>query len=110
MKAILVALLVAASLVGCADKVQQYESVEPKVGTFHPPLPDPIRLDPLEFVVITKDTAPLLMKEDSVYVALTWEDYLNLGKNSNTMLMYIRSQVKVLCYYRKSLNEDICKK
>lgn len=102
-------ILASCLLVGCGSTTPTYEPQD-TMEVFHPPLPDPIQTSPIKFVVITKATAPLVLQDDSVYVALTWEDYLDLGKNSDSTLTYIKSQKVVLCYYRKSLNETFCQK
>lgn len=107
MKIKMLPLLISMIISGCGS-TPTYEPVQRAQEPFHPPLADPIQSDPIKFIVITQKTAPKVLSVDSVYVALTWEDYLALGRNTDRTTNFIKAQMKTVCYYRKSLAEVAC--
>lgn len=84
------------------------ESAPPQ---FHPPRPDPVNLKDIHFKVLTYDTIQKVIEKegvDTLYIALTWEDYLALGDNMNRLSAYIKGTNALLCYYRKDVDEVMC--
>jgi hypothetical protein len=67
----------------------------------------PAELQKVRWTVLTKERIGLI-KDDSVYVALTWDEYLRLSQNMAEIESYLRSQGAVLCYYRVELREKRC--
>ncbi|QJT71173.1 hypothetical protein GR11A_00136 [Vibrio phage vB_VcorM_GR11A] len=68
-------------------------------------------MNDINFKVLTKDTVTkLLDKEgaDFLYLALSWDDYLALGKDMQDILAYVKGTNALLCYYRKDLAEAVC--
>lgn len=73
----------------------------------------PLSLKPIKWIVVSdkniNDLAALVKNGRNTYVALTWQDYLSLGQNMQQIMVYIKSDRVLLCYYRKDLNEAKCK-
>lgn len=76
-----------------------------------PPLrledPAPLRLRPVEFIVVHKDNAQKTFSdleqsgEDPVLFALTGNDYKNLAVNTQHIKAYVKNQRKIIRLYRK---------
>ncbi|MNO96577.1 hypothetical protein D3C76_882530 [compost metagenome] len=66
----------------------------------HPALPTPISPYTFHWKV--------LVQEDHVYVALTYDESLRLKVLMEDMTRYMRDSNAVMCFYRKDLNEYRC--
>lgn len=95
-KALIIALCLA--LGGCPinDRVIPGETIS------HPRWPAPIETRDVKNKVIVLD--------DEVYVAKTYEDDLEYQKYQEDVFRYIIDLKSTVCFYRSSLNESECKK
>jgi len=105
MKTIKLALvLLLISLVGCA---QQPTKPIPETPRIDIALPEPLKLDSIKWVVITKDNYLDILnssenKKGFVFlVALDEEGYKKLSLNHTKVLRYIREQNSVIAAYKK---------
>lgn len=72
-----------------------------KTPIIKPASPAPIKLKPVEFAVLTKDTTI-----DGTYYGLTIPNYKNLTYNTHEMLRYIKDQKAENKYYETILEGD----
>ena len=80
------------------------------LGTFHPARPVPISMISPEWKLVTPTTHNSIIKQGDAYsyMCLTWEDYLVLGQNMQSIKKYLKDDNALLCYYRKDLKEVEC--
>lgn len=101
-------LLTGCSTLSSAPQVTVQTQELPK---FHPPRPDPIALEDVSYVVLTAENVqPLIATQGDkfLYVALTWSDYLKIGRNMLAIKSYIKQTNTLLCYYRQDVKEIYC--
>lgn len=84
---------------GCTTK-QPEPKPEPQAVITHPALPSPVGKYVLHWKVIPQD--------DHVYVALPYDESLQLKTMIEDMLRYARESNSVMCYYRRDLKEQRC--
>jgi len=107
-------MLIAIFISGCSlfDKkdpiTQPPERVEKPV--IHPAPIRPLNLnDAMEWETLTPDTHDdIIVDEKYAFQCLSWNDYLILGQNMQTILAKFDEYEGVLCYYRKDLKEPKC--
>lgn len=92
-----------ALLSGCInDSVKPNNDIElDKSVLVHPELPTPVSNYKLDWKV--------LVLKDDVYIALNYNDSLEMRKLLEDMKRYIKESNNIMCYYRKDLKEDFCK-
>lgn len=83
-------------MMGCASK----PIVEPSATISHPALPGPVGKYNLHWKVIPQ--------KDFVYVALTYDESLQLKLMIEDLLRYSRESNTVMCSYRRELAEPRC--
>jgi len=98
MKKLLMASIFCAMLVGCGH--DPVKSPEPQSVISHPALPAPVGKYNLHWKVIPQD--------DHVYVALTYDESLQLKTMIEDLLRYTREANSVMCSYRRDLKETRC--
>lgn len=87
------------------------------IPTFHPPLPQPIESPEIRLQILTPEVIEKLDEEvragravPYTFVALSWEDYLQLGLLFKAVQGKFEEYNSIICYYRKSLKEPTCAK
>ena len=77
---------------------------------FHPPIPEPVKITPPKWVILTPSTKDVIIQEENAYsyMCLSWEDYLVMGQNMQIIIHGFKEYHTLLCYYRKDLNEIEC--
>jgi hypothetical protein len=115
-KGILAGIAVVFFLTGCSS----FEPVKPiviekrvePIRVFHPPLPDPVRLNDFEWKVLTIERMKQLVKDYDegkaprvVYYAITPDGYEVLAENVALLKRYIKEQKAIIIYYRENLVE-----
>jgi hypothetical protein len=83
-------------LTGCPGTLP----VAPPATISHPALPSPVGKYKLKWKVIPQG--------DHVYVALTYDESLQLKLMIEDLLRYSRESNSVMCYYRRELAEPRC--
>lgn len=83
-------------MMGCASK----PVVEPSAVITHPALPTPVGKYNLHWKVIPRD--------DAVYVALTYDESLQLKLMIEDLLRYTKESNSIMCSYRRDLKEARC--
>lgn len=80
--------------------------------TFHPAMIRPLTTNStMEFKTLTPSTnSDILSGGKYAYQCLSWNDYLILGQNMQLILSKFDEYEAMLCYYRRSLKEERCKK
>lgn len=80
------------------------------IEQFHPARPLPIQMITPEWKMLTPSTVDSYIKDDEqyTYMAITWEDYLMMGQNMQSIIKYLKDNNVLLCYYRKDLKEPQC--
>tara|TARA_S200002703_G_scaffold46390_2_gene40249 strand:- start:4909 stop:5361 length:453 start_codon:yes stop_codon:yes gene_type:complete len=89
--------------------VTEYKTLE----IYQPPLPEEIRLEDVEFFVITEknfdeQVAKLEKMQSGTYVlfGLTPQDYENMAYNLQELRRYVRQQKEIILYYRQATQDD----
>lgn len=106
------------SLVGCGSlsskETRQIPEVkviteEVKTEIYHPPLPQEVRLEGVQWLVITKDNldekveqAEKLLGGEFVVFAIIPTDYENFAWNIQELRRFIRQQKEIILYYREA--------
>lgn len=91
MRAIILAIVLA--LAGCSSTHVD--------TTFHPRMPQPLKVCDIEWKVLIVDDTP--------YVALTYDDNVTAAMCFKEYERYIHQLMRVTCSYRETLNEAVCK-
>lgn len=80
---------------------------------YQPPLPESIKLEDVEFFVITEknfeeQVARLEQMQGGTYVlfGLTPQDYENMAYNLQELRRYVRQQKEIILYYRQATQGD----
>lgn len=68
----------------------------------HPPLPDPVEPIPIEWRIDSEG--------DKARVSLSWEDSQKIKIWLEDIKRYTLESKVIMCYYRKDLKEERCKK
>ena len=123
---ILSALILLLFVTGCSSipgfKPQPMVAPEPIIKTvteyktleiYQPPLPEAIRLEDVEFFVITEKNFDEQVKklekmQSGTYVlfGLTPQDYENMSYNLQELRRYVRQQKEIILYYRQATQGD----
>ena len=99
-------LFLLSSLFGCAQTVVKPKPIS-KPSSLDIQLPQPLKLESISWVVITKDNYQQIInssenKNGLVFlVALDEKGYKNISLNHTKVLRYIREQKSVIAAYRK---------
>jgi len=82
------------------------------IPVFHPPLPDPIELNNVEWKVLTPEIMEQYIKDFKdgkepvvVYYALTPEQYKALAEDMGILKRFIKEQKAIIQYYRDNMHE-----
>lgn len=67
----------------------------------HPARPAPVVAPSVEFLVVKGE-------DGKNVVALSWEDYLRLGKFMKRLEAWIKANNLMVCHYREKLKEPEC--
>jgi len=87
------------SLILILSSCKTIETVEDEV-TVHPNLPRPINSLQIEWNVIEYS--------DKIYVATTYEEFLDYLQFNQDVIRYINQLNKTVCFYRTDLDDTIC--
>jgi len=115
---ILLSSLILISLVGCSSlsnkesrQIPEVKVITEEVKTeiYHPPLPQEVRLEGVQWLVITKDNldekveqAEKLLGGEFVVFAMSPTDYENFAWNIQELRRFIRQQKEIILYYREA--------
>lgn len=79
---------------------------------FHPPSIRPVQLNTaMTFKTLTPDTSGEILSDGNyAYQCLSWNDYLILGQNMQSILSKFDEYEGLTCYYRRDLKEFRCEK
>ena len=118
---IIIVTLLAISLTACGS-LGRKPQVDPVVvehrtagiPVFHPPLPEPIKLEDVKWKVLTPDIMRQIIKDidegkdpSIVYYGLTPEYYKALAEDMAILKRYIKEQQAIIEYYRDNIHEFI---
>lgn len=86
-----------------------------QINQFHPSRPLPLSEPDIKLKALTPDVTKKMNTEVTnglatpyVYMGLSWEDYLTLGKYFKEVESKFAEYNALLCYYRKDLKEPRC--
>lgn len=110
--------LITISLVGCSSmgareprQIPEVKVITEEVRTeiYHPPLPQEVRLEDINWMVITRDNleeqiikAEKLLGGDFVVFAVIPTDYENFAWDVQELRRFIRQQKEIILYYREA--------
>ena len=107
------------SLVGCGSlagsreprQIPEVKVITEEVQThiYHPPLPQEVKLEDIQWMVLTKDNleeqiveAEKLLGGEFVVFAMIPTDYENFAWNIQELRRFIRQQKEIILYYREA--------
>lgn len=99
-------LFLLSNLFGCAQTIVKPNPI-PKTPPLDIQLPEPLKLEPVRWTVITKDNYQQIIESSETknglvfFVALDEKGYKNISLNHTKILRYIREQKSVIAAYRK---------
>ena len=110
MKNFLSCALVAALLCSCGHRPIEIKTVPVPVTVVHPNLPEPVKLNDVNWNVVTKSNidafAAQAVKDQGtsnpVFVIITTDDYKTLMGNFAELKRYIEQQQSIIAYYEKA--------
>ena len=110
--------LITISLIGCSSmgareprQIPEVKVITEEVRTeiYHPPLPQEVRLEDINWMVITRDNldeqiikAEKLLGGDFVVFAVIPTDYENFAWDVQELRRFIRQQKEIILYYREA--------
>ena len=110
--------LTALSIIGCSSmgareprQIPEVKVITEEVRTeiYHPPLPQEVRLEDINWMVITRDNldeqiikAEKLLGGDFVVFAVIPTDYENFAWDVQELRRFIRQQKEIILYYREA--------
>ena len=110
--------LITISLIGCSSmgareprQIPEVKVITEEVRTeiYHPPLPQEVRLEDINWMVITRDNldeqilkAEKLLGGDFVVFAVKPTDYENFAWDVQELRRFIRQQKEIILYYREA--------
>jgi len=105
----LYAVLLIISLVACTPTTKKTDSGK-VLPTIHAQRPQPIELLPVKWVFVNyKNKDAVILDDKNTYTCLSWDDYITMSENMSMIKTNMIQTNKLLCNYRKDLNEVECR-